>query len=336
MTRILKISASKLEKGKLIEAAMILKMGGLVAFPTETVYGLGANALDAKAVRGIFKAKGRPSDNPLIVHIASAKELESLVKNVPVVARKFMRAFWPGPLTIVFEKTARVPSEVSAGLDSVAVRMPSHKIALALIVAARVPLAAPSANLSGSPSPTRADHVISDLDGKVDMIIDGGKCAVGLESTVVDCTVSPPMLLRPGKVTLAQLRRVAGEVEAGVLDENAVAKSPGMKYRHYAPNAQVILVEGGPDDLKKKINALLKKYMKEGRKVAVMTLDSRHTYSADIVKYMGTTPTVVARHLFATFRELDHLGMDVIIVEGMDEKDLGLAIMNRIRRAAEG
>lgn len=340
LTRVLKMGLKKPEKAKLQEAAMILKNGGLVAFPTETVYGLGANALNPKAVKKIFQAKGRPADNPLIIHIASMKELKPLVTHIPSSARKLMEKFWPGPLTLLFKKSAIVPKIATGGLSTVAVRMPAHKVACALIKAAKMPIAAPSANLSGTPSPTDASHVLHDFDGKIDMILDGGKTHIGLESTVIDMMTSPPTILRPGKISRGQIEKVIGGIAMHTHtklqpDEIVKVKSPGMKYRHYAPKAKVILVDGSKSEKKKKINALITHYKKQGKKVAVMTLDKNHGYSADAVKYMGATHASIARRLFSTLRDLDHRSIDIILIETVPEKGLGAAIMNRLRRAAE-
>lgn len=319
----LKISKTNPEMYKIRKASSIIKSGGLVAFPTETVYGLGANALNPKAVEKIFKAKGRPSDNPLIVHIASKKEVYGLAKEVPKSARKLMDEFWPGPLTIVLKKSKVVPKIITAGLDTVAIRMPNNKIALKLIMESGVPIAAPSANSSTKPSPTSASHVLEDLDGKIDMIINGGSARIGVESTVIDMTSNVPMLLRPGGVSLEKLIECLGKVDVhpvakGKRYKKAIAKSPGMKYRHYSPKAEIILVEGKGKT--KKINEIAKSLGKKGRKVAIMKMGKDHGR--------------IAKRLFSTFREMDKKGFDAIIIEGINEKGLGLAVMNRVRKAA--
>jgi len=302
-------------------AADILRAGGLVAFPTETVYGLGANALDSDAVSQIFVAKGRPQDNPLIVHVATLEQLYSIVQEVPPLAEKLIKKFWPGPLTIVLKKANVIPSIVTAGLDSVAVRMPSNKIALELIKGAGVPIAAPSANVSGKPSPTTARHVVEDLFGRVDVIIDGGDCEVGVESTVVSL-IDKPELLRPGKITLEELRSTIGDV---IYNQNPkVIRSPGMKHKHYAPNAKVII----SNDVAK----LSDEYFHNGKKVGVIATKAVPNVEMRIVKNV----TELAKHLFQYFREFDSLGTDVIIVEPVEKEGLGLAVMNRLEKAVLG
>lgn len=339
MTQILKINANNPDMSKIKIAAGILRSGGLVAFPTETVYGLGANALDAKAVEKIFQVKGRPADNPLIVHIADKEEVHRLARQIPKKAEKLMDKFWPGPLTLVLKKSKIVPKITTGRLETVAIRMPAHKIALALIKEARVPIAAPSANISGKPSPTSVEHVIQDLHGKIGAIIDAGKTKIGVESTVLDLTVNPPILLRPGGVTLEELKNILGKVKVHLGVKGAklgriIVKSPGMKYRHYAPNASIIVVEGKYQDTKRKIQELVDKYRKERKKVGVITIDKTHNYKADTVKFVGNNSKAIAKNLFKTFREFDKEKIDVIIAEGVEEKGLGLAIMNRLRKAA--
>lgn len=340
MTKILKIDSTMPGRERIAEAADVIRHGGLVAFPTETVYGLGANALDAEAVQNIFTAKGRPSDNPLIVHIADVTDVVKLATDVSPKSRILMQKFWPGPLTIVLKKKQIVPDVVTAGLNTVAIRMPSHPVALALIKAAGVPIAAPSANLSGKPSPTTAKHVIDDLDGRVDVIIDGGDTDIGVESTVIDMASSIPTLLRPGRVTLEELEEVLGEVHVHAVVHGGKAgdthiRSPGMKYKHYAPNAEVVLVEGGINACEK-VKQLVDQYKANNKIVAVMSTTDRHYPCADISLSAGSDHLTVARNIFKQFRELDSRGVDVIIVEGVDEKGLGLAIMNRLRKAAGG
>ena len=271
MTRVIKLNPKRVEKSKIKLAARVLKRGGLVAFPTETVYGLAANALDAESVKKVFEAKGRPADNPLIVHIAEKEQVYRLAKKVPEKAEKLMDKFWPGPLTIVLEKSRVVPKATTGGRNTVAVRMPDNRIALALIREAGVPLAAPSANSFGKPSPTSAEHVFQDLCGKIDVILDGGNTDIGVESTVLDLTTDPPTLLRPGGITLEKLKTVLDRVRmhpaAKGKKTRAVAKSPGMKYKHYAPNADVILVEGRRPKLERKVQQLADRYRKEGKAV---------------------------------------------------------------------
>jgi len=314
-------------------AARFILDGKLVAFPTETVYGLGADALNESAVRRIFEAKGRPADNPLIIHISRFEELERLASYVPKEAKKLAERFWPGPLTMVLPKADDVPSVTTGGLDTVAVRMPSHPIARALIEES-TPIAAPSANISGKPSPTLAEHVIDDFYGKIECIIDGGETAVGVESTVIDLTSEKPVLLRPGGLPLEELESVIGEVEIhpavrGKLTD--VAKSPGMKYRHYSPNARVIVVEGEREKVRRKIMELVEEYRARGLRVGVMAMEE---YDADEFFHLGRSGEDVARNLFKALRELDKRGVDVIIAEGVEERGLGFAVMNRLRKAA--
>ena len=314
-------------------AARFILDGKLVAFPTETVYGLGADALNESAVRRIFEAKGRPADNPLIIHISRFEELERLASYVPKEARLLAERFWPGPLTMVLPKADDVPSVTTGGLDTVAVRMPSHPIARALIEES-TPIAAPSANISGKPSPTLAEHVIDDFYGKIECIIDGGETAVGVESTVIDLTSEKPVLLRPGGLPLEELESVIGEVEIhpavrGELTD--VAKSPGMKYKHYSPNASVIVVEGKRENVRRKIMELVNEYRARGLRVGVMATEE---YDADEFFHLGRSEAEVARNLFKALRELDKRGVDVIIAEGIEERGLGFAVMNRLRKAA--
>lgn len=308
-------------------AARALRGGGLVAFPTETVYGLGANAMDSQAVAGIFKAKGRPQDNPLISHIAGRKGLEQLVDRVPRKAEDLMSAFWPGPLTLVLEKSREVPEATTGGLPTVAVRMPANDIALALIREADVPVAAPSANLSGSPSPTCARHVLDDLDGRIDYVIDGGKTRIGVESTVLDLTADTPRILRPGGITHKMLLQAVGEVEEGT--PGGRAKSPGMKYRHYSPKARLILAEGHG-----KTQMLAERYMEKNLKVGVIATDGK-TYNADTVKKIGETHEEIARNLYQTLRKLDEEQVDIIIAQTVKDQGLGHAIMNRLKKAQD-
>jgi len=338
-TKIIKINKDNPEISRIKIAAKALRKGDLVAFPTETVYGLGANALNPQAVKKIFKAKGRPADNPLIVHIADKKEVYSLAEKIPKKAVKLMNRFWPGPLTLVLKKSEIVPRVTTGGLDNVAIRMPAHKIALALIKEAKITIAAPSANFFGKPSPTIAEHVIQDLYEKIDIIVDGGKTKIGIESTVLDLTTNPPTLLRPGGIILEELEEVLGKIKIhsvvrGKKIKGIVAKSPGMKYKHYAPNASVTVVEGTYQKVKKKIQELVVENEKKGKKVAVMTTDENHNYKADVIKFVGNEFNIIAKNLFKTFRKFDNKKVDVIIAEGISDKGLGLAVMNRLRKAA--
>lgn len=327
---------------ELLEAAAILRQGGLVAFPTETVYGLGANALDEEAARKIYEAKGRPSDNPLIAHISRRSELDPLVEEVPEAAKKLMERYWPGPLTLIFKKKAAVPYGTTGGLDSVAVRMPSDPVANTLIRLAGVPVAAPSANRSGRPSPTTADHVRQDMEGRIDMIVDGGPVGIGLESTIVDVTGPVPTVLRPGAVTMEMLRETLGEVDIdpailGPMKEGVRPKAPGMKYRHYAPKADMILVEGEMESVVRAINQMAREALKEKKRVGIICTDeTRSCYPAGMVRSMGirAREETVAHNLYAVLREFDDLEADVIFSESFPGDQMGQAIMNRLTKAA--
>ncbi|PIE77190.1 MAG: threonylcarbamoyl-AMP synthase [Clostridiales bacterium] len=309
------------DRANLHEAADILKQGGTVVFPTETVYGLGANGLDEAAVRKIFIAKGRPADNPLILHIASLDWLDRLVVDVPPITQTLIDAFWPGPLTLILRRRDFVPDIVTAGLDTVAIRMPSHPLARAIIAAADLPIAAPSANLSGKPSPTKADHVIADMMGRVDLIIDGGDVEHGLESTVLDLSVEPPLILRPGAITYEQLRAFCPTVQ---LDKSLLVsfgkdkpRAPGMKYRHYAPRAAVFVVDLAHSS--QEIDALIQSFTEKGHKV----------------RYIDESAERLAGQLFSLFRSADADGYDVILVKAVPTDQIGLAVMNRLLKAAE-
>ena len=327
---------------ELLEAAQIIRDGGLVAFPTETVYGLGANALDEKAAKKIYEAKGRPSDNPLIAHISCYEELEPLVTGIPQAGGKLARRYWPGPLTMVFPKSPAVPYGTTGGLDTVAVRMPSDPVASRLIALAGVPVAAPSANLSGRPSPTTARHVWQDMNGRINMILDGGPVGIGLESTIVDVSGPVPVLLRPGAITLEMLRDTEGKVEVdpaiqGPPAEGLRPKAPGMKYRHYAPRGELTLVEGESRAVVSAIRRLVEEGLAEGRKVAVIcTEETRDQYSGGILRCVGTRTRqeTIAHNLFAVLRELDDLGAEIIYSESFSQDHLGRAVMNRLMKAA--
>ena len=338
----LKINSEKPEVEKIQKAAKIIRRGGLVAFPTETVYGLGANALDPKAVRRIYAAKKRPLDNPLIVHIANKKDVYRLSDEVPESAHKLI-SFWPGPLTLVLKASKIVPRETTGGLNTIAVRMPNHKVALLLIRESGVPIAAPSANLAGRPSPTTAEHVRRDLEGRIDMILDAGPTNIGVESTVIDLTSKPPQVLRPGGLPFEELRRVLGDIELhpSVVADRMVhldrAPSPGMRHKHYSPIAQLILVEGEMESLIDKIQEIVEHYGKEGKKVGVLATDeTKDRYKADVIKSLGSRDDLssLAKNLFRLLREFDEEKVDVIIAEGVPLKHLGLAVMNRLRKAS--
>jgi L-threonylcarbamoyladenylate synthase len=342
-TLMLKVDAQQPDIKKIQAAADIIRKGGLVAFPTETVYGLGADALNPDAVLKLFEAKKRPLDNPPIVHVANADDVYGLAEQVPPKADKLMKTFWPGPLTLVFKRSATVPDVTVAGLSTIAVRMPQHAVALALIRESHRPIAAPSANLAGKPSPTSAKHVFDDLNGRIDAILDSGPTRIGVESTVLDLSVEPQLVLRPGGTPLEALKRVLGDVKLHpfVAAEKEVpvekARSPGMKHKHYAPKAQVIVVEGTVPAVRAKVKELAESYRCKGVKVGVLATDETKTaYEADVVKSLGSrfNLAVVAQNLFRLLREFDAEGVDVIIAEGVPTQELGLAVMNRLRKAS--
>ncbi len=320
---------------QIVEAAECLKQNEVVAFPTETVYGLGGNALSEEAVAKIFQAKGRPADNPLIVHVASRPHVEKLVTSIPKQADDLMDAFWPGPLTIVLPGGQSVARNVTAGLDTVAIRMPNHPVALAILKAANLPLAAPSANLSGKPSPTSADHVIHDLSGRIAGIVDGGSTGVGLESTVVDCSGDVVTILRPGGVTKEQLEEVVGEVKVdpALSDDGQKPKSPGVKYKHYAPTAPVTLVDGS----EKHLQTIVDKRRAEGLKIGILaTEESKSLYQADIIIPCGSRDDLisVANRLYDVLRQFDESDVDEIYSEIFTHEGVGAAVMNRLSKAA--
>ena len=313
----------------LTHAAEVIRAGGIVAFPTETVYGLGADALSEAAVARIFEAKERPRGNPLIVHVADATALDEVAVRVTDRAREVVASFWPGPLTLVLDRAAAVPLITTGGLDTVAVRVPAHPVAQGLIRAAGRPLAAPSANRSGRPSPTRAPHVLEDLGGRIELILDGGSTSVGLESTVLDMTTEPPTLLRPGGVTLEQLEAHLGRVRLATGDDEAAGRSPGLRFRHYAPRAKVVLIEAGAGE------EAVASWLDGGKSVALMAQRSVGLDRPGLrVRLMPIDLEAYARELFEALRDLDATGVDAIFVEGIAEVGLGRAIMDRLRRAA--
>ncbi|WP_411388019.1 L-threonylcarbamoyladenylate synthase [Rossellomorea vietnamensis] len=334
------IVESDVDKNKsypqIVDAAKVLQQDEVVAFPTETVYGLGANATSDTAVEKIFKAKGRPSDNPLIVHISNKEQLKGLVEEIPMDASKLIDAYWPGPLTIIFKNKENVFSgRVTAGLDTVGIRMPDHPVALSIIEASGLPIAAPSANRSGKPSPTTAQHVIDDLDGRIAGVVDGGETGVGVESTVVDCTGEIPVILRPGGITKEQLEEVVGKVEVdpSLKEGKGAPKSPGMKYTHYAPDAPVYLVDGTKEDVQR----LVDEKKAEGLKVGVLTTEEQMDwYQADLILSAGRRDDLktVAQHLYDTLRAFNRSNVDIIFAEMFPEDGVGLAIMNRLQKAA--
>lgn len=342
-TKIIRIEdKNNLRDEQLVEAAEILKNGGLVAFPTETVYGLGANALEEQASAKIYAAKGRPSDNPLIAHIASMEDLPKLAAEIPEAGRKLAEKYWPGPLTLIFPKKDVVPYGTTGGLDTVAVRMPSDPIASCLIRLAGIPVAAPSANTSGRPSPTRAEHVIEDMNGKIEMIIDGGEVGIGVESTIVDVSGEVPTMLRPGAITMEMLQETIGTVAIdpailGPMSEGMKPKAPGMKYRHYAPNAEMTLVEGEMDKVVEFINREAKAALAAGKRVGIIcTEESREHYPEGILEVIGSREheETVAHNLFAVLRDFDDRNVDCIFSESFSKDRLGQAIMNRLCKAA--
>jgi len=324
------------------KAAQILRAGGLVAFPTETVYGLGGNGLDPEASRKIYAAKGRPSDNPLILHISSREDLIPLVQEIPPMAERLMDAFWPGPMTLIFRKSELVPKETTGGLDTVAIRFPSHPVAAALIRSCGFPIAAPSANTSGRPSPTRAEHVAEDLSGKIEMILDGGEVEIGLESTILDVTGAVPVMLRPGYVSLEAVRRLmgAGEIDPAIVGAPKPGlrpRAPGMKYRHYAPKAEVTIFEGPAAEVTEEILLRVADKRAAGAKVRILCgEESRNAYPSELVCCLGerSDEDSLAHNLYSALRDFDAEGTEYVFSESFAEGELGLAIMNRLDKAA--
>lgn len=342
-TLVLTVDSQEPDLEKIRTAAEFIKKGGLVAFPTETVYGLGANALNAKAVLDVFEAKKRPLDNPPIVHVHDTHDVCRLAKEVPPKAQVLMKKFWPGPLTLILKRSSIVPSITVAGLNTIAIRMPRHNVALALIRESDCPIAAPSANLAGKPSPTSARHVLDDLDGRIDAVLDGGSTRIGVESTVLDLTVDPPQVLRPGGTPYEELLKVLGEVELNpvAVADHAMpiekARSPGVKHRHYAPEAEMVLVEGEAEAVVDKMSDLIRLYKANGKRVGVLGTDETvNRYDADVVRSLGSRNDLaeVARSLFGLLREFDAERVDVIVAECVSAEGLGLAVMNRLRKAA--
>lgn len=337
-TKIFKIE--NINDKALDDAAALLKANEIVGFPTETVYGLGANALDATAVAKIFEAKGRPSDNPLIVHVSDLDMLDSLVEDISVKAKALMDAFWPGPLTLIFKSKGRVADNVTAGLKTLGIRYPDHALARALIQKVGLPIAAPSANNSGKPSPTCGDHVFEDLDGKVSGIIFGADAKHGLESTIIDTSQEPPILLRPGSVTLEEIENVIGPIAVDPNLNKGLASevqplAPGMKYKHYSPKADVKVIQGPQEAVVEKINEMVEHL--KGQKVGVMCCDeTAPAYKADEVIALGPKDDLgqIASRLFYALRAFDHAGVAVILCEGYTTQGTGQAIMNRLNKAA--
>lgn len=333
-TKILSASSEALDTGIINQAADVLRQGGLVAFPTETVYGLGADVLNLDAVRKVFSVKGRPPDNPLIVHVAGTKMLDDVVDEIPDKGKMLGEAFWPGPLTLVMKRTILISDLVTAGLDTVAVRMPDHPVALALIRAFGEGIVGPSANLSGKPSPTTAQHVYDDLRGQIELILDAGQTAIGMESTVVDVTVDPPAILRLGGLTRERIEEVIGPVETDTTSEQS-RRSPGTRHRHYAPKAKVLLVRC--EDHAAFANILLEQ--RQGGKMVGSIVHSSQLSKLESGEFSRVLPSsidIFARYLFRTLRELDAMRVDVIVIEGVREDGLGATVMDRLRRAAQG
>ena len=341
-TKIKIISGNNIDEDVIKEAGAVIKAGGLVAFPTETVYGLGANALSDEAVKKIFKAKGRPQDNPLIVHIADIEDVYKFATDITHISKSLMNKFWPGPLTIILKKSKIIPYTTSAGLDTVGIRMPKSIIARKLIKAAKVPIAAPSANLSGKPSPTDVERCIEDLKGKIEYIIGEDICEVGLESTIVDCTVNPPCVLRPGGITLEMLKEVDSSIyiDKAILKgelSNVKPKAPGMKYRHYAPKAEMKIISGNFDKTIDKINDMVHNEIIVGKKVGIIaTEESKDKYEQGLVISIGSRKNInqIGRNLFETLRIFDDEKVDIIFSESFEEIGFGIAIMNRLKKAA--
>jgi L-threonylcarbamoyladenylate synthase len=339
-TKIAILDENNIEQNIIAEAGSVIAKGGLVAFPTETVYGLGANALDEFAVEKIFKAKGRPQDNPLIVHVADFN-IEPLVKEIPCIAREIMNRYWPGPITLIFNKSDLVPKTTSAGLDTVGIRMPSNLIATKLIKAAGTPIAAPSANISGRPSPTDVEGCIEDLSGKIEYILGGDKSQVGLESTIVDCTCTPLCILRPGAITLEMLREIDEKI---YIDKNIMSKpnndfkpkAPGMKYRHYAPKSPVKIICGDLEKTVAKINEMVQNSMGNKKIGIIATDETKEKYPYGTVISLGSRNELgsIGRNLFEVLRSFDAIDVDLILSEAFEEKGVGVAIMNRLKKSA--
>jgi L-threonylcarbamoyladenylate synthase len=343
-TQLLKINQQHIDMEAMEVAAQWIKKNELVAFPTETVYGLGANGLNPEAAAKIYAAKGRPSDNPLILHISKIEQLEPLVTGISESARKAMKAFWPGPMTVVLKKSELVPLGTTGGLSTVAVRMPNHPIALELISKSECPIAAPSANLSGRPSPTKAEHVYEDMKGKIPCILDGGMVGIGIESTIVDFSEDKPMILRPGFITKEMLESVIGEevlIDPAVLDskklEKTAPKAPGMKYKHYAPKANMILVSGKEEQVIDYINKKTQEAHNRGERVGVIGTDETvGAYQADVILSIGRQDSdeTIAHHLYDVLRQFDHEEVDLIYSQVFETGKNGFAIMNRLTKAA--
>ncbi len=339
-TKIAILDENNVKQNIINEAGQVIAKGGLVAFPTETVYGLGANALDELAVEKIFKAKGRPQDNPLIVHVADFN-IEPLVKEIPYMAKEIMNRYWPGPITLIFNKSDLIPETTSAGLDTVGIRMPSNTIARKLIEASGTPIAAPSANISGRPSPTDVESCIEDLSGKIDCILGGDKSQVGLESTIVDCTCTPICILRPGAITIEMLKEIDEEIyiDKSIMsksEEDFKPKAPGMKYRHYAPKSPVKIICGDLEKTVAKINERVQNNMGNKKIGIIATDETKERYPYGKVVSLGSRKDLdnVGRNLFEVLRSFDTIDVDLILSEAFEEKGVGVAIMNRLKKSA--
>lgn len=337
ITKIFSLDKDNIDQNILNIAANIISEGNLVAFPTETVYGLGADGLNEAACQKIFAAKGRPSDNPLILHISNQDMLYNLVDSINDDAKKLIKTCWPGPLTLIMKKKSVVPDAVTAGLDTVAIRMPSDKIALNFITKANTPIAAPSANTSGKPSPTRAKDVFHDLNGKIPMILDGGSCKIGIESTVVDCSEKNPVILRPGYYTYEYLKEIIPSItlDDALVNDGKIPKSPGQKYKHYSPNAKMEVYIG--DNASKKIFDQAMKYKNQKYKVGILTFDDAIADFDDFktISFGNRDNLSYMSHvLFTALREMDSVGVDIILAEGVNDIDLGKSIMNRMKKSA--
>ncbi len=342
-TKIIKLDRNHLDKTLIEEAGNLLANGALVAFPTETVYGLGGDGLKENVAEKIYKAKGRPSDNPLILHISELDALEVLAVDIPELAYRLAEKFWPGPLTMILKKSSIVPYTVTGGLETVAIRMPSDEIAREIIRASGTYIAAPSANSSTRPSPTKAEHVIEDLFGKIDMIVDGGSSDIGLESSIIDLSGEVPMILRPGFITKEDFEEIVAKVEydkavlAKKMQESVIAKAPGMKYRHYAPKGQITIVEGATEKVATVINRLVAEAQQKGLRVAVLcTEETKDFYQCNHIYSLGSLKKEkeLGAHLFSVLRSFDKDGMEVIYSESFEHTKLAGAIMNRLRKAA--
>lgn len=342
-TKVIKIDREHPDRELLREAGKLLRSGGLVAFPTETVYGLGGDGLQESAAARIYAAKGRPSDNPLILHIAEVSDMEKLAVDIPELAYRMAERFWPGPLTMILKKSDVVPYTTTGGLNTVAIRMPSDEIAREIIRFSGTYIAAPSANLSGRPSPTKAEHVVEDLSGRVEMIVDGGDSDIGLESSIIDLSGEVPLILRPGYITKEDFEQIVAEVEydSAVLatkpQESIVAKAPGMKYRHYAPKGQITIVEGEHASVVNRINTLVAEQEAKGVRTAVLCAEeTKDNYQCKHVYSLGSLKgeKEISAHLFAVLRSFDTEQMEVIYSESFEETKLAGAIMNRLRKAA--